>query len=143
MKYDHPDLGFLQWQWRPEWCELPRFDAPVFLDLVRGKSLAFVEDSLARNHMQSLMCFLSKVEYPKDVSKMANQEFRIVHYESHNFTISIFWSPFLVTANQSDPAGGLWDLYLDESDVTGLAAIGVLLLRPLDGELVHPPIHVL
>ncbi|KAG8075992.1 hypothetical protein GUJ93_ZPchr0006g41998 [Zizania palustris] len=123
MKYGRPDLGFLRWRWRPERCELPRFDAPAFLDLVRGRSLAFVGDSLARNHMQSLMCLLSKVEYPKDVSKTANQEFRTVHYEFHNFTISIFWSPFLVTANQSDPAGGLWDLYLDEPDAAWLAAV--------------------
>ncbi|KAL5207055.1 hypothetical protein ABZP36_031490 [Zizania latifolia] len=75
MKYGRPDVGFLRWRWRLERCDLPRFDAAVFLDLVRDRSLVFVGDSLARNHMQSLMCLLSKVEYPKDVSKMANQEF--------------------------------------------------------------------
>ncbi|KAF0922202.1 hypothetical protein E2562_028795 [Oryza meyeriana var. granulata] len=124
MKYGRPDLGFLRWRWRPERCELPRFDATAFLDLVRGRSMAFVGDSLARNHMQSLMCLLSKVEYPKDVSKTTDPEFRTVRYESHNFTISAFRSPYLVTANQSDPAGGVWDLYLDEPDaawVTGVA----------------------
>lgn len=61
MKYGRPDLGFLRWRWRPERCELPRFDAAAFLELVRGKSMAFVGDSLARNHMQSLMCLLSEV----------------------------------------------------------------------------------
>lgn len=73
IKYGRPDLGFLQWRWRPAECELPRFDAAGFLDVVRGRSLAFVGDSLARNHMQSLMCLLSKVilqfNYPKSVSK--------------------------------------------------------------------------
>ncbi|XP_040381292.1 protein trichome birefringence-like 19 [Oryza brachyantha] len=124
MKYGRPDLGFLRWRWRPERCELPRFDAPAFLHLVRGRSMAFVGDSLARNHMQSLLCLLSKVESPKDVSKTTDPEFRTVRYESHNFTVAAFRSPFLVTANQSDPAGGLWDLYLDEPDavwVTGVA----------------------
>jgi hypothetical protein len=62
MKYGRPDTGFLRWRWRPAGCELPRFDAAAFLDAVRDTSMAFVGDSLARNHMQSLMCLLSKVE---------------------------------------------------------------------------------
>ncbi|XP_047067630.1 protein trichome birefringence-like 21 [Lolium rigidum] len=119
MKYGRPDLGFLKWRWRPSGCELPRFDAAGFLDAVRGRSMAFVGDSLARNHMQSLMCLLSKVEYPKDVSPTQNQEFRTLHYASHNFTVSVFWSPFLVKANLSDSDNGggrLWNLYLDKPD---------------------------
>lgn len=66
MKYGRPDMDFLKWRWRPAACELPRFDASWFLELVRGKSLAFVGDSLARNHMQSLMCLLSKVKAPSN-----------------------------------------------------------------------------
>jgi hypothetical protein len=61
MKYGRPDRGFLRWRWRPDGCEMPRFDAEAFLGAVRGKSMAFVGDSLARNHMQSLMCLLTKV----------------------------------------------------------------------------------
>jgi hypothetical protein len=61
LKYGRPDLGFLKWRWRPSGCELPRFDPLQFLQFVRGKSLAFVGDSLARNHMQSLLCLLSQV----------------------------------------------------------------------------------
>lgn len=61
--------------------------------------------------------------YPKDISKTTHQEFRTVYYESYNFTISIFWSPYLVKANQSDPAGGLWDLYLDEPDDAWLSVV--------------------
>jgi hypothetical protein len=61
MKYGRPDTGFLRWRWRPAGCDLPRFDAEAFLDAVRDTSMAFVGDSLARNHMQSLMCLLTKV----------------------------------------------------------------------------------
>jgi hypothetical protein len=61
MKYGRPDLGFLSWRWRPDGCELPRFDAARFLQVVTNRSMAFVGDSLARNHMQSLVCLLSKV----------------------------------------------------------------------------------
>jgi hypothetical protein len=62
MKYGKPELGsILRWRWQPHVCDIPRFDAAVFLRLVRHKSMAFVGDSVARNHMQSLMCLLSKV----------------------------------------------------------------------------------
>lgn len=59
VKYGRPDMDFLKWRWKPEGCELPRFDPAWFLEVTRGKELAFVGDSLARNQMQSLM--LSKV----------------------------------------------------------------------------------
>ncbi|GKB93759.1 trichome birefringence-like protein 19 [Tanacetum coccineum] len=39
------------------------FDPILFLKMMRGKSLAFVGDSVARNHMQSLLCLLSRVVY--------------------------------------------------------------------------------
>jgi hypothetical protein len=61
MMYGRPDLEFLKWRWKPAGCDLPRFDPDKFLRLVGNKTLAFVGDSLARNHMQSLLCLLSKV----------------------------------------------------------------------------------
>lgn len=56
-------MEFLKWRWKPDGCELPLFDPVAFLEIVRGKSIAFVGDSLARNQMQSLICLLSKVSY--------------------------------------------------------------------------------
>lgn len=61
MKFGRPDTGYLKWRWKPDGCDLPLFDPQQFLELVRGKSIAFVGDSVARNHMQSLICLLSKV----------------------------------------------------------------------------------
>ncbi|WVZ81591.1 hypothetical protein U9M48_028946 [Paspalum notatum var. saurae] len=123
MKYGRPDRGFLRWRWRPAGCDLPRFDAAAFLDAVRGSSLAFVGDSLARNHMQSLMCLLAKVAYPTDVSETTNPEFRTMRYESHNFTVAIFWTPFLVRGYQPDPRRHMWDIHLDEPDAAWAAGI--------------------
>ncbi|XP_010029466.2 protein trichome birefringence-like 19 [Eucalyptus grandis] len=59
MKFGRPDTEFLKWRWEPEGCELPPFDAAEFAEMARGKSIAFVGDSLGRNHMQSLSCLLS------------------------------------------------------------------------------------
>ncbi|KAJ0986810.1 hypothetical protein J5N97_005166 [Dioscorea zingiberensis] len=127
MKYGRPDTEFLRWRWKPEGCELLRFDPAIFLDMVREKSLAFVGDSIARNHMQSLMCMLSKVAYPKDVSTNSDENFKHMYYSEYNFSISIFWSPFLIKAQQVDTEGpngtGLWDLYLDEADDHWLSEI--------------------
>jgi len=56
-----PDKEYENWRWKPSQCELPRFNAAKFLELMRGKTLAFVGDSVARNHMESLVCLLWKV----------------------------------------------------------------------------------
>ncbi|KAL5987539.1 hypothetical protein ACLOJK_035287 [Asimina triloba] len=72
MKYGRPDMNFLKWRWKPDGCELPIFDPAEFLEFLRGKSLAFVGDSVGRNQMQSLICLLSGVTvgWPLGVSKM-------------------------------------------------------------------------
>ncbi|CAM0881918.1 unnamed protein product [Alopecurus aequalis] len=114
MKYGRPDLEFLRWRWQPSRCNLPRFDADRFLRLVGNKTLAFVGDSLARNHMQSLICLLSKVASPKDVS--AKGRIKILYYEGYNFTMKSFWSPFLVRTEESSDNAGVFKLYVDEPD---------------------------
>lgn len=53
---------FLRWRWKPHGCDdVPRFDPTAFLDVVRGRRMAFVGDSVARNQMDSLLCLLSQV----------------------------------------------------------------------------------
>lgn len=53
-----PDKEYENWRWKPLQCDLPRFDAKKFLELMRGKTIAFIGDSVARNHMESLLCIL-------------------------------------------------------------------------------------
>ncbi|KAI3862299.1 hypothetical protein MKX03_037164 [Papaver bracteatum] len=121
MKFGRPDTDFLKWRWKPNDCELPIFDPFKFLELVRGKALAFVGDSVGRNHMQSLLCLLSKVERPTDVSYREEQEFQRWYYPSYNFTVAVFWTPYLVRTTQAEVNGttitGLISLYLDEYDL--------------------------
>lgn len=59
-----PDTGYIYWKWSPKACELPRFDAKKFLEMMRDKSWAFVGDSITRNHLQSFLCILSQVNLP-------------------------------------------------------------------------------
>ncbi|CAA3026811.1 Hypothetical predicted protein [Olea europaea subsp. europaea] len=90
MRFGRPDGGFLKWKWKPDGCELPIFHPYQFLELVRGKSIAFVGDSVARNHMQSLICLLSRVAYPMELSSPTDAN-TLRKYREYNFNISIFW----------------------------------------------------
>lgn len=59
-----PDSDYENWRWKPSQCDLPRFDPKKFLELMRGKTLAFIGDSVARNQMESLLCILWQVILP-------------------------------------------------------------------------------
>lgn len=63
MKNGRPDTEYLSWRWNPTDCDLPKFDAFKFLRFLSGKSMAFIGDSIMRNHAQSLVCTLSQVPY--------------------------------------------------------------------------------
>ncbi|KAL3640232.1 hypothetical protein CASFOL_011774 [Castilleja foliolosa] len=117
LKFGRPDKGFLKWKWRPDDCEMPVFDPARFMEIVRGKSIAFVGDSVARNHMQSLICLLSRVADPVDLSGPLDQNKRY-EYTEHDFNISMFWAPYLVRTEKMDPNDEKrpFKLYLDEFD---------------------------
>ncbi|THU70549.1 hypothetical protein C4D60_Mb08t26170 [Musa balbisiana] len=54
------DQDYVNWRWKPKRCQLPRFQGKVFLEMMRGKTMAFLGDSVSRNQMSSLVCFLSQ-----------------------------------------------------------------------------------
>ncbi|KAK2992547.1 hypothetical protein RJ640_001860 [Escallonia rubra] len=60
-----PDTQYLYWKWKPRDCELPQFNAKRFLELMRNKAWALIGDSISRNHVQSLLCILSKARFSK------------------------------------------------------------------------------
>uniref|UniRef100_A0A368UIJ5 Uncharacterized protein n=1 Tax=Glycine max TaxID=3847 RepID=A0A368UIJ5_SOYBN len=92
------------WRWKPKECELPIFNPFQSLEIMRGKSMAF-----------SMICLLSRVEWPIDVSYTDDFSFKR-QYSSYNFTMATFWSPYLVRSKQVDSNGGLYHVYLDEFD---------------------------
>ncbi|KAL2329726.1 hypothetical protein Fmac_017307 [Flemingia macrophylla] len=124
IKFGRPDKEFLKWRWKPHECDLPLFDATLFLQLVRGKSMAFVGDSVGRNQMNSLLCLLNHVALPEDISKRYATDpvyFRRWFYADYNFTLVTLWSPFLVRTSDGDPNGHshnnlMMNLHLDKAD---------------------------
>eukprot|EP01018_Ginkgo_biloba_P023680 Gb_23681 [translate_table: standard] len=113
-----PDKDYEYWRWQPVSCDLPRFDAYKFLQIMHGKTLAFVGDSVARNQMESLMCILWQVETPRNIG---NKKMQRWFFRSQSVTIIRIWSAWLVhtsaEAFQFAPEG-LTKLHLDKVDET-------------------------
>ncbi|KAF3448678.1 hypothetical protein FNV43_RR09391 [Rhamnella rubrinervis] len=120
MKNGRPDTGYLYWRWNPRGCELPQFDPERFLEMMRDKSWALIGDSISRNHVQSLLCMLSKVELAIGVYHDEEYKSRRWHFPTYNFTISVIWSPFLVKAAIFEDYNGVStsevELHLDKLD---------------------------
>ncbi|KAH0461584.1 hypothetical protein IEQ34_009159 [Dendrobium chrysotoxum] len=108
--------GYIYWRWKPDGCDIPRFDPKIFLAIVRGKKLAFIGDSLARNHMESLLCLLSQAESPINVYKDPQDKFRTWEFPSHNFTLMVMWTEFLVNGTErmiNGTGSSNFDIHLD------------------------------
>lgn len=96
MKNGRQDTGYLYWKWKPDECELPRIDPHALLNAMRDRSMAFAGDSIARNQFQSLLCILSQVESPDHTYSAPDDRDNIWVFRKHNFTLAIYWSPYLV-----------------------------------------------
>ncbi|KAK1376151.1 Protein trichome birefringence-like 25 [Heracleum sosnowskyi] len=120
MKNGRPDSGYIYWRWTPKHCELPRFNPERFLQLMRNKVMAFIGDSISRNHVQSLLCTLSQVQEAVDVYHDEKYASRRWYFPSYNFTLSVIWSPFLIKAaifeNIDGVSSDIPKLNLDELD---------------------------
>ncbi|XP_021805095.1 protein trichome birefringence-like 6 [Prunus avium] len=52
------DQDYMRWRWQPQDCDIPRFNAKKMLELLRGKRLLYVGDSINRNQFESMVCML-------------------------------------------------------------------------------------
>ncbi|XP_054803013.1 protein trichome birefringence-like 6 isoform X2 [Prosopis cineraria] len=97
------DSDYLKWRWQPQGCDLPRFNATKMLELIRGKRVVFVGDSINRNQWESLLCMLmGGIRDPRRVyethgrkitKEKGNYSFRFLDYQC---TVEFYVSHFLV-----------------------------------------------
>ncbi|KAG6785034.1 hypothetical protein POTOM_010756 [Populus tomentosa] len=97
------DKDYMKWRWQPQDCNISRFNASKMLDLIRGKRLVFVGDSINRNQWESMLCMLMRaVKDPKKVyethgrritKEKGNYSFKFVDYKC---TVEYYVSHFLV-----------------------------------------------
>ncbi|KAG2300038.1 hypothetical protein Bca4012_011622 [Brassica carinata] len=97
------DSDYLNWRWKPDGCDLPRFNATDFLVKLRGKSLMLVGDSMNRNQFESMLCLLR--EGLSDKSRMyevhghnitKGRGYFVFKFEDYNCTVEFVRSHFLV-----------------------------------------------
>ncbi|WVZ06980.1 hypothetical protein V8G54_020326 [Vigna mungo] len=108
-----PDKEYQTYKWKPKGCSLPRLDAHRMLELLRGKRLVFVGDSLNRNMWESLICILKSAV--KDKKKVFEANGR-VHFrgeasysfifKDYHFSVELFVSPFLVQEGEMTDKNG-------------------------------------
>ncbi|WCJ22323.1 TRICHOME BIREFRINGENCE-LIKE 6 [Euphorbia peplus] len=97
------DKDYMKLRWQPQDCDIPRFNATKMLNLIRGKRLVFVGDSINRNQWESMLCLLmGAVKDPKMVYETRGRRitkekgvysFRFVEYKC---TVEYYVSHFLV-----------------------------------------------
>ncbi|CAK8567501.1 unnamed protein product [Lathyrus sativus] len=97
------DRDYTKWRWKPNNCDIPRFDARRMLEQLRGKRVVFVGDSLSRTQWESLICLLmTGVEDKSSVyeikgNKITRQiRFLGVRFSSFDVRIDFYRSVFLV-----------------------------------------------
>jgi|UniRef100_A0A2N9EK14 hypothetical protein len=97
------DGRYAEWRWKPNNCNIPRFNARAILEKLRGKRVVFVGDSLSRTQWESLICMLmtgvedKRSVYEVNGHKITKQiRFLGVRFSSFNFSIDFYRSVFLV-----------------------------------------------
>ncbi|KAK7303270.1 hypothetical protein RJT34_14173 [Clitoria ternatea] len=125
-----PDLSYTKWRWQPKDCNLPRFNATMMLEKLRGKRLVFAGDSIGRNQWESLLCMLSSGVPNKESIYEVNgrpitkhKGFLVFRFKDFNCTVEYYRAPFLVLQSRPPPgtSGNITTtLKLDEMDWNSL-----------------------
>ncbi|GJU55836.1 trichome birefringence-like protein [Tanacetum coccineum] len=108
-----PDKGFQMLKWKPKACSLPRLDGSNMLQMLRGKRLVFVGDSLNRNMWESLICILrNSVKDQLNVYEASGRHhFRSEPsysfvFKDYNCTVEFFVAPFIVRESETKDKNG-------------------------------------
>ncbi|KAL9233618.1 hypothetical protein vseg_008590 [Gypsophila vaccaria] len=98
-----PDNTYERYRWQPHTCNIPRLNGTDMLELLRGKRLVFVGDSMNRNTWESLVCILrNSVENKSRVFEASGrEEFRSEGsysfiFTDYNCSVEFFKTNYLV-----------------------------------------------
>ncbi|KAI3841792.1 hypothetical protein MKW92_043822 [Papaver armeniacum] len=113
-KNGRPDSDYLKLRWKPHGCQIPRLKGQDMLEMLRGKRLVFVGDSLNRNMWESLVCTLrnsltdkNKVFEVSGKREFRTQGFYSFRFQDYNCSVEFIRSPFLVQEwKMPDMVGG-------------------------------------
>ncbi|CAI0408343.1 unnamed protein product [Linum tenue] len=92
-----PDGAYQRWRWKPAGCELPPFEAAKMLDVVRGKRVMFVGDSVMRSQFESMVCMV-QAAVPRGARSFDRVPPRKVFRAGGEWdvTLEYYWAPFIV-----------------------------------------------
>ncbi|CAO2816421.1 unnamed protein product [Amaranthus hypochondriacus] len=91
-----PDKFYLHYRWKPNHCDLPRFDGQAFVNKLKGKKMMFVGDSLSLDQWQSLSCML-QASLPYSTHKLkVKGPLSTYSIKEYNFSVMLYRTPYLV-----------------------------------------------
>ncbi|KAL3522449.1 hypothetical protein ACH5RR_015283 [Cinchona calisaya] len=95
-KYGRPDKEYLKYSWKPDSCNLPRFDGLDLLKRWKGKKIMFVGDSLSLNQWQSLHCLIHASVPDSKTNLVRKDPLSYVTFQDYDVTIFLYRSTYLV-----------------------------------------------
>ncbi|KDP44302.1 hypothetical protein JCGZ_19169 [Jatropha curcas] len=98
-----PDNGYERYRWQPNHCNIPRLNGKYMLEILRGKRVVFIGDSLNRNMWESMVCTLrnaakdkNKVYEASGIDEFKKEGSYSFVFQDYNFTVEFSRSNFLV-----------------------------------------------